>query len=311
MPGQMGFAAAAFGVDDTGADSGAAEANTLALQRAIDAAHATGFGQVFLGRSTYITSLALHPGVVLVGGAQSADVADVGNFGGNFAGTGSYLIQKSGTDAPAVHHDHADHDGDGTLDAALDKARALGLRRVTITTEVPESWSATAHPVGLRLRNCAFVVCEQVFVQNFRRNIDLEDCYDSTFIDLRSGPCDRGLRIGNRGDLDNSNNLKFLHARIESWRRCGIEILSGGSGRFQNNKIDFISLKNEGHPTHDADCGLRIDGNAEVRFLGGYTSIVRDSAPPPTFRLLDLTTVASEIVNLQFLNFGLDTNGHP
>ena len=310
MPGQMGFAAAAFGVDDSGTDSGAAEANTMALQKAIDAAHSTGFGQVFLGRSTYITSLALRPGVVLVGGAHTADIADYANFGGNFAATGSYLIQKAGTDAPAIHHDYTDHDGDGLLEGSLDKARALGLRRVTVTTEVPESWSEAAHPVGLRLRNCAFVVCEQVFVQNFRRNIDLQDCYDSTFIDLRSGPCERGLRIGNRGDVDNSNNLKFLHARIESWTRCGIEILSGGNGGFQNNKIDFISLKNEGHPTAAAECGLRIDGNVEVRFFGGYTSIIRNSAPPASFRLVDVTTQAAEIVNLQFLNFGLDTNGY-
>ncbi|ROT98045.1 hypothetical protein [Histidinibacterium lentulum] len=310
MPGQMGFAAAAFGVDDTGTDSAVAEANAIALQAAIDAAHATGFGQVFLGRSTYITSLALHPGVVLVGGAHTADIADYSAFGGSFAATGSYLIQKAGTNAPAIHHDYADHDGDGLLDGSLDKARALGLRRVTITAEVPESWSETTHPVGLRLRNCAFVVCEQVFVQNFRRNIDLQDCYDSTFVDLRSGPCERGLRIGNRGDVDNSNNLKFLHARIESWTRCGIEILSGGNGGFQNNKIDFISLKNEGHPGVAADCGLRIDGNVEVRFLGGYTSIIRNSAPPASFRLVDVTTEAAEVVNLQFLNFGLDTNGY-
>lgn len=307
-PGPAGYHAAAFGVDDSGADPSVAATNTARLQAAIDAAHASGHGAVYLGRATFITSVRLRPGVVLEGLPSSADVADPGGFGGYRTGPGSHLIQVDGTDAPAIHHPYTDYTGGG-LDGG-DKARCLGLRNILVTAETPGAWALDDHPVGVMLASCVFIVWENVFVQNFRRNVDLQDCWDSTFIDLRTGGCDYALRIGNRGDLDNCNNLKFFHARIESWKRNGIEIASGGPAPHQNNKIEFLALKNEGHPGVNGESCIRVDGNIECRFWGGYSSIIRTSTPPPVgFKLIDIDAGTMEVVDLAFKHHGLATNG--
>ncbi len=306
-PDMTGYAAAAFGIDDSGNPSAAA-LNTVRLQAAIDAAHANGFGEIYMGRSTFIESVALKPGVVLVGGSASNAPDDSDGFGGHFAAAGSYIYQVTGTNAPCVYHAHTDYDGDG-INPHKDKARGLGLRNIILRGQ--GNRSETNHPVGLKLQSCAFIVLDQVFVQNFRRNVHLEDCFDSSIMHLRTGDAEEAVWVGNvNATGDNSNNLKFYHPRLESWKTSGLTFKTGGPPPLQNNKIDIFGLKIEGHPDATATHALQIDGNFEIHFWGGYASIMGNSAPPSSFKLVDLNCSTHTLERVSFNTFDVSINGN-
>ena len=127
------------------------------------------------------------------------------------------------------------------------------------------------------------------------------DCYDSTSSDLRSGPWSGGLRSGHRGDVDNSNNLKFLHARYRELTpvRYRESVRRGTAG--SNNKIDFISSE---RGTSHGRCRMRALGSTEMsRWSSSAAYTIDHPQQRSTGELssVDVTTQPGEIVDLQFL----------
>ena len=171
------------------------------------------------------------------GPSTSADVADRGGLGGYRTGPGSHLVQVDGHRCagrlPSLTRDYTG----GGLDGG-DKARGLGLRNILLTAR-PMGHGRRMTIPGVLLEGCVFSRLGERLLAEFpamRRSSGLLGQHHSSTCER--GAANMALRIGNRGDLDTCNNLKFLHPRIESLKRSGLEIASGGPAPYQNNKIE-------------------------------------------------------------------------
>ncbi len=285
-----------FGATEDSTDS------TAAIQAALDYSYANALGDVYLGNQHSITQINLYPGVTLQGMNVAVPVS--GSFLKHWTGPGTVLTQPAGTNKVAVQHLTTDYTGGGL--AIGDKGRGIGLQDVLIRS------ADEAGLGGVLIEQGIFLNVNRVHVIGFDENFTLDDCFDSTLTDIRTTEGDYGISIKNTNDTiaDNSNNLIFHHARVESWDKAGIRILSDGHAPRLNNKIEFFHLKNEGGPDANGEAGIIVDAGSEIRFWGGYTSIKGSSTPPTSFNLIDLRADASSLNDIRFENHGLATNAY-
>jgi hypothetical protein len=152
--------------------------------------------------------------------------------------------------------------------------------------------SAARANIGVEINFAAACAMRDVQIVNFSTGLQLSDVWDSHFDEVIVTNTDKGVRIINRGDIDNSNNLHFRHVHSETWSVCGLEILGGAGGTNKNNKIYFYGCKIEGAPITAGPgpslAAIRLGACRSVFFFGGHAAVTSAASAPAGWPLVEL-----------------------
>jgi hypothetical protein len=249
-----------FHVSAYGAVGNGTTDDTVAVQAAIDAANAAGGGVVQLLGKHLVTQIIPKSGVTIKG------VPDKRQFFYY-----SYLLQDPTSTVPVIFSDYLT----GTYNVNYtDADRLIGfnMKDVAVKTQ-----NAAAVNPAVQLRFAMKSSWRNVYIQaasTAQTVLELADYWDSQFDFVHCQEGGWSLRIVNRGDIDNCNNLEFNHPHLESGRLGAWDCQGGVAGNTKNNKIEFKTPKFEAHPSASGIAVGRVARSTKrghLRWILGYS----------------------------------------
>lgn len=208
------------------------------------------------------------------------------------------FLQSAAVDEPMLFSDYPVDTSDPSNRVIAFNLENIGLKA--------QNASATAAVVQLRYGMKSS--WKNVYVQaasTASTVVELADWWDSTYEVLHCQEGGWSLRIVNRGDIDNCNNLIFYHPHLESGRLGCVDNQGGAAAGTKNTKIEFYAPKFEAHPSASGVSNIRFARTRGFKVFGGF-SATASGAPPSSYPMID---VAGDNVGAIFAGHALENDG--